>query len=85
MILGCGLGVGYAAINFPVLAPLETTQQPAAAAFLAFSRSFGQVLGITLGGTILNNQLAIHLPSDYSNSIGGANSAFANIPTIKYL
>ena len=57
-----------------------------AMSFHAFSRSFGQVLGITIGGVILNNQLAKKLPEAFLNTLpGGASSAYSNILVVKTL
>lgn len=55
-------------------------------AFFGFIRSLGQVFGITIGSTILQNQLAKKLPQDFAAQFGGrGDAAFAAIPLIKDL
>ncbi|GAA6035590.1 hypothetical protein JCM8097_004917 [Rhodosporidiobolus ruineniae] len=80
-----GAGLLYAATNFPVLAPLKPAQQPHAMAFYGFIRSFGQVFGIAIGSTVLQNQLAKKLPADFAAQFGEGEIAFAAIPYIKGL
>ncbi|KAJ7074727.1 MFS general substrate transporter [Mycena amicta] len=60
---GVGLGFEYSTTMFPVQAPLPLSQNARALAFLTFVSSFAGVWGLTIGGTILNNQLAARLPS----------------------
>ncbi|ORY69454.1 iron permease [Leucosporidium creatinivorum] len=83
IVMGLGLGIIYAATNFPVLAPLKPSQQPHAMAFYGFVRSFGQVFGIAIGSTILQNQLTKNLPAEFTAQLGGsAEIAFSSIPLI---
>lgn len=49
----------------------------------AFTRSFGQVLGIAIGGGILTSGLSKRLPTDFVG--GNGNVAFSAIPAIKSL
>ncbi len=83
VIVGIGLGLLYAATNFPVLAPLKPEQQPAAMGFYNFMRSLGQVFGIAVGNTVLTNQLHKKLPAEFLAEHGA--SAEAAIPYIKAL
>jgi hypothetical protein len=110
--MGIGLGILYAATNFPVLAPLKPSQQPHAVrlplslslsslsfppdpdplhlfpkmAFYGFTRAFGQVFGIAIGSTILQNELTKKLPAEFIAASGGASDiAFAAIPIISTL
>uniref|UniRef100_A0A0K3C5K1 FGENESH: predicted gene_1.825 protein n=1 Tax=Rhodotorula toruloides TaxID=5286 RepID=A0A0K3C5K1_RHOTO len=86
ILLGIGFGALYAGLNFPVLAPIPVQQQPLAMAFFGFIRSLGQVFGITVGSTILQNQLAKKLPREFAAQFGGrGDAAFAAIPLIKDL
>ncbi|KDE09667.1 hypothetical protein MVLG_00073 [Microbotryum lychnidis-dioicae p1A1 Lamole] len=86
IITGIGMGILYSATNFPVLAPLKPSQQPHAMAFFAFVRSFGQVLGISIGSTILQNELAKNLPEAFLAMFhGNAEIAFPAIPIIPTL
>ncbi|ORY88553.1 iron permease [Leucosporidium creatinivorum] len=81
-----GVGLLYAATVFPVLAPLPPALAGKALAFLVFLRSFGNILGITVGSVVLNNELAKRAPKDWVASLpGGLPSAFSAIPTIKHL
>ena len=49
----------------------------------AFTRSFGQILGIAIGGTILTSQLSKKLPTDFVG--GNGNFALAGVPEIRSL
>jgi hypothetical protein len=85
-LIGIGLGLGYAATTFPVLAPLPTSQNAAAMGFHGFSRAFGQVLGIAIGSTTFANQMAKNLPAAFLSQLpGGAASSFAAIKTVQAL
>jgi len=98
ILLGAGCGVLYAVSYFPVLAPLPVSLNAPALAFFAFGRSFAAVWGITIGSTILQNQLLIRLPSAVLESLTAstsnsttftsgkaANLAYAVIPLIRAL
>ncbi|KAJ3556504.1 hypothetical protein NM688_g1993 [Phlebia brevispora] len=86
ILLGVGLGMLMSATYFPVLAPLPVSENAHALAFFAFCRSFAGVWGITIGGTILQNQLSQKLPAQFLAQFpGGAEIAFSVIPTIAML
>ncbi|GEM12857.1 exocyst complex component sec6 [Rhodotorula toruloides] len=86
ILLSIGFGALYAGLNFPVLAPIPVQQQSPAMAFFGFIRSLGQVFAITVGSTILQNQLAKKMPQEYAAQIGGrGDAAFATIPLINDL
>ncbi|KAF9040487.1 MFS general substrate transporter [Hymenopellis radicata] len=82
-LISIGGGFVYAITYFPVLAPLAVSQNAYALAFFAFCRSFAGVWGVTIGGTILQNELAKRLPADFSAHLhGGADIAYSVIPII---
>ncbi|GAA5878611.1 hypothetical protein JCM8547_003844, partial [Rhodosporidiobolus lusitaniae] len=85
VIASIGAGILYASTNFPVLAPLKPAQQPHAMAFYGFVRSFGQVFGIAIGSTVLQNELVKKLPEQFAAQFGHGEIAFAAIPYIKAL
>ncbi|GAA5917548.1 hypothetical protein JCM6882_001725 [Rhodosporidiobolus microsporus] len=87
VVIAIGLGLLYDATYFPVLAPLAPSKQPHAMAFFSFVRAFGQVLGITIGTTVLQNELTKTLPAAFVAQLGGQGGeiAFAAIPFIKDL
>ncbi|GAA5882584.1 hypothetical protein JCM3774_002731 [Rhodotorula dairenensis] len=85
VMVGVALGVLYPATEFPVVAPLTPAQQPQGVTFINFVRSFGQVFGISIGTTVLGNQLSKHLPADFAASLGKGEGAIAAIPYIKDL
>ncbi|KAK0191701.1 iron permease [Armillaria mellea] len=62
IIAGAGFGVVFSSLYFPVLAPLPISSNALALAFYSFLRVFAQIWGITIGGTILQNQLIKKLP-----------------------
>ncbi|SCV68369.1 BQ2448_490 [Microbotryum intermedium] len=83
ILMGLGLGILYSSTNFPVLAPLKASQQPHAMAFFSFMRAFGEVFGISIGATILQNSLAADLPKEFLAKFNGeAEIAFSAIPNI---
>ncbi|KAF8588276.1 iron permease [Ramaria rubella] len=86
IIAAAGTGIIYAGTIFPTLAPLSVDLNAAALAFFAFVRAFAQTWGITIGATILQNQLKIRLPADFAAQFpAGAEIAYAAIPSIPTL
>ncbi|KAI0711169.1 MFS general substrate transporter [Cerioporus squamosus] len=86
VVVAAGIGLGFTATVFPVLAPLPVSRTAAALAFFAFSRTFAQTWGITIGSTILQNRLAKTLPPDFNALFpDGVEIAYAAIPVIKML
>ncbi|GAA6063797.1 hypothetical protein JCM10212_005960 [Sporobolomyces blumeae] len=92
IVVGLGAGMLYSSTNFAVLAPLKPSQQPFASAFFGLIRAFGQVCGISVGSSVLQNRLNKTLPSDVVANLGGGGGAggggeiaFAAIPLIKNL
>lgn len=71
----------------PVLAPLPVSRNAHALAFFAFCRSFAGVWGITVGGTILQNELGKRLPAEFVSSLpqGSISIAYSAIPRIAAL
>jgi len=81
---GFGLGILFAAPTFPVLAPLPITETAHALALFTFVRSYAQTWGVTIGGTILQNELKKKLPSSFLAMFpaDGVQISYAVIPTI---
>lgn len=85
-LLGIGLGIGYTVTAFAILAPLPPALNAQAVGAQAFVRSFGQVLGITIGSTAFSNQMAKKLPAEYLAKLpGGASSAITAVRSVKTL
>ncbi|KIO20426.1 hypothetical protein M407DRAFT_220692 [Tulasnella calospora MUT 4182] len=84
IIAGLGVGILYAAPTFPVLAPLPVRENAHALAFFTFVRSYSQTWGVTLGATILQNQLKIKLPKAFLDMFPaeGVEITYAAIPQI---
>ncbi|KAJ6542004.1 MFS general substrate transporter [Mycena vulgaris] len=83
VITGVGLGFEYSTTMFPVQAPLPVSHNARALAFLTFVGSFAGVWGLTIGGTILDNQLKRRLPAAFlARAPGAAAVAYALIPQI---
>ncbi|KAG8924947.1 hypothetical protein FRC00_004517 [Tulasnella sp. 408] len=90
VIEGIGLGLLFTASEFPVLAPLPVTETAHALAFYTFVRSFAQTWGITIGATILQNELKKKLPQAFleglaSSAEKGVEITYAAIPAIRAL
>ncbi|GAA6007140.1 MDR family MFS transporter [Rhodotorula paludigena] len=86
-VTGIGLGMLYAATNFPILSPIKPSQQPHAITFYGFVRSLGQVFGISIGATIFTNELTDSLPAAFAEQLGGHGGelAYAAIPVIQQI
>ncbi|KAJ7641556.1 iron permease [Roridomyces roridus] len=85
-LVGVGMGIIYVTAYFPVLAPVPVSQSAPALAFFTFLRNFALIWGVTIGGTVLQNQLVHRLPSTFLALFpGGTQIAFEVIPSIKTL
>ncbi|KAJ7641535.1 iron permease [Roridomyces roridus] len=86
VIIGIGIGIIYVIAYFPVLAPIPVSQSAPALALFTFLRNFALIWGVTIGGTVLQNQLVHRLPSAFLAQFpGGTQIAFEVIPSIKSL
>ncbi|KPV76700.1 uncharacterized protein RHOBADRAFT_12386 [Rhodotorula graminis WP1] len=86
MISAFGIGVLYAATVFPILAPLPPSIAGQALSFQMLVRTFGNVLGISIGSSVISNVLADKLPQEYLDMVpGGTAGAYASIPLIRGL
>ncbi|KAJ7833677.1 major facilitator superfamily domain-containing protein [Mycena leptocephala] len=86
IIAGMGIGDLILASYFPVLAPIKVAQNAHALALLVFVRNFSLVWGVTVGGTILQNELHKRLPPDFVALFpGGVEIAYSIIPSIRTL
>ncbi|KAI0083281.1 iron permease [Irpex rosettiformis] len=85
-LVGLGCGMSYSAQYFPVLAPLPVSENAHALALFSFFRTFASVWAITIGGTVLQNQLVKRLPEAFTSQFpSGAALAYASIPAISKL
>lgn len=65
---------------------MPVTANASALAFFMFLRNFAQVWGVTIGGTVLQNQLQKRLPADFVAQFPqGTGIAYATIPLINSL
>ncbi|OSD02317.1 MFS general substrate transporter [Trametes coccinea BRFM310] len=86
VVLGVGLGAQYSTVPFPVQAPLPVSENAHALAFLQFLRSFAGVWGVTIGGTVLQNELKRRVPPAFlTESAQGSAIAYALIPQVPFL
>jgi hypothetical protein len=72
----------YAGTQYPVLAALPVSLSANAMAFHAFTRSFGQAWGITIGSTILSNELNKKLKQAGLENVLGGGDPYQSIPLI---
>ncbi|KAI9566090.1 MFS general substrate transporter [Boletus coccyginus] len=85
-LLGCGTGMLSATPMYPILAPLPVTQNAPALAFIWFLRSLASVWGVTIGSTVLQNELAKKLPASFVQSVPqGTAIVYALIPELSTL
>ncbi|CAK5284764.1 unnamed protein product [Mycena citricolor] len=86
VIPGTGIGILILMAYFPVLAPIKVEKNAQAVAFFVFLRNFSLVWGVTVGGSILQNQLQRHLPAAFLAQFPpGSEIAYSIIPVIKTL
>ncbi|KAI0324265.1 iron permease [Cubamyces sp. BRFM 1775] len=86
IIPGIGFGLLFTATTFPILAPLPVELNASALAFFIFIRTFFQAWGITVGATVLQNQLRARLPETFVASLpSGVEIAYAVIPQVREL
>ncbi|TFK84795.1 Mfs1.2 [Polyporus arcularius HHB13444] len=86
ILMGAGAGILFAVTYFPVLSPLPVSQNAPALAFFAFCRSFAGVWGISIGASVLQNELSHRLPSEFLSQFGSAaDLSYAAIPAIRSL
>ncbi|BGP37005.1 hypothetical protein JCM10449v2_000909 [Rhodotorula kratochvilovae] len=86
MVSGLGIGILYASTVFPILAPLPPSIAGQALSFQMLVRTFGNVLGISIGATTMTNVLGKKLPQAYLDIVpGGRAGAYSSIPLIRGL
>ncbi|KAI9452641.1 Mfs1.2 [Lactarius psammicola] len=86
LVIGGGVGIIYVVSLFPILASIPVTQSAPAMALYVFSRNFGYIWGVTVGGAILQNELKNNLPTSFLEQFPqGVELAFAAIPSIPTL
>ncbi|KAL1941010.1 hypothetical protein VTO73DRAFT_7646 [Trametes versicolor] len=86
IVAGIGFGLLFTATTFPILAPLPVELNATALAFFIFVRTFFQAWGITVGATVLQNQLRTRLPGDFLATLpSGVEIAYSVIPQVRNL
>ncbi|GBE78466.1 Efflux pump FUS6 [Sparassis crispa] len=86
VIAGAGAGLLTAAMFFPLLAPVPVELSAQALSVYTFFRSFANILGITIGGTVLQNELKKQLPAAFAQQFSqGSAIAYSIIPLIPTL
>ncbi|KAL0580346.1 hypothetical protein V5O48_001683 [Marasmius crinis-equi] len=85
-----GIGIIGAVAYFPVLAPLDVTQNAHALAFFAFGRAFAGVWAISIGNTVFQNELTKRLVHRNLSALGSldlsdAETLYGFIPQIRFL
>jgi hypothetical protein len=86
MVSGLGMGILYSAMSFAIQAAASNRDLPFAAALYSFFRSFGQMLGVAVGGVIFQNQVKYNLekyPAVASNADSYSKDASALVEVIK--
>lgn len=83
LVAGLGLGALSTALRFPILAPLRPAQHPQAMGFFQFSRSLGQVFGITIGSAVFTNRLGRTLPAAFVEAHGASEAAISYVAHLR--
>ena len=84
-VLAIGVGLLFSAIKFVTVAPLPPSLNAQAMSFFTFSRSFGNVLGVTIGSAVLATELRERLPEEYLSTLPSVSAAFSRITYVKEL
>ncbi|KAI0083127.1 Mfs1.2 [Irpex rosettiformis] len=85
-LVNIGGGMLYSAQYFPVLAPMPVSESAHAIALYSFFRTFASVWAITIGGTVLQNELVRRLPVEFTSRFpNGVALAYGSIPVIATL
>ncbi|KAL2799940.1 MFS general substrate transporter [Aspergillus keveii] len=74
-VSGLGIGCLFPSISIAVQASVPQREVGVAATLVLFFRSFGQALGVAVGGVILDNQLRRHLSTALLTGIRGTATA----------
>ncbi|KZT23032.1 iron permease [Neolentinus lepideus HHB14362 ss-1] len=86
ILAGSFIGMVCGAVFFPILSPTPVQYNAHANALYTFFRNFANILGITVGGTIFQNELGTNLPAEFLQRFPqGLASAYAAIPVIPTL
>ncbi|KAG8219166.1 hypothetical protein J3R82DRAFT_4936 [Butyriboletus roseoflavus] len=86
LLFGWGTGMLHATFMYPIQAPLPVMQNASAFPFTWFLRSFATVWGITIGSTVLQNELVRRLPTSYIQSVPqGTAIMYSLIPELSTL
>ncbi|EJU01284.1 MFS general substrate transporter [Dacryopinax primogenitus] len=86
LIAAIGVGILFPVTTFPILAPLPITKTAHALAYYTFLRVLAQTFGVSIGATVLQNELIRFLPPAFTALFpSGVNIAYAAIPQIPTL
>ncbi|GJJ12614.1 hypothetical protein Clacol_006857 [Clathrus columnatus] len=86
IISGAGFGLLFTCTVFAILAPLQVEDNAVALSFFIFTRNFFQAWGITIGATVIQNQLKVRLPTEFISQLpDGLEVSYAAIPRIASL
>lgn len=81
LVPGMGLGMLYSSLAYATQASAEQVDVAFAAAMYTFSRSFGQSIGVAVGGVIFQTQLKAKLTA-YSDLAGNATELAQNASSL---
>jgi len=85
VLTSAGFGIVFATTYFPILAPLPVTSVAQALAFFSFLRQFTQILGISIGGVIVQNDLVKKLPASFLEHFSQGGQAISVVPQLATL
>ncbi|KAG8873590.1 hypothetical protein FRB98_008886 [Tulasnella sp. 332] len=87
IVLGVGLGFLFPGPTYPVLAAAPITETAHGLALFDFIRNLAQAFGVTIGSTILQNELKKQLPTAFLQSVSASTGEieYALIPIVKTL
>lgn len=82
IVLGVGIGFLFPGPTYPVLAAAPITETAHCLALFDFIRNLAQAFGVTVGSTILQNELKKQLPAAFLETVSTGEIAYALIPIV---
>ncbi|KAG8846757.1 hypothetical protein FRB96_001782 [Tulasnella sp. 330] len=87
VVVGIGIGMLYSALSYPILAPISITKSAHSLSLLSFVRGLAGALGLSVGTTVLQNELKAKLPMAFLSEVStkGVQIAYSIIPIVETL
>jgi Fungal trichothecene efflux pump (TRI12) len=84
-VSGLGIGLLFPSIALAIQSSIPQTEVAMAATLVLFFRSFGQALGVAIGGTILDNRMRVNLQKITGLPQGSESYAIGTVALVEQL